>query len=175
MYGGAKYESNDVPDIDCNDMMKRCSEISTDFSKIEVGEALGMQGHIGVYIGDGLAVECTPSWRNCVQITAVANIGAKNGYNARRWTRHGKLPYVTYEKAGVSTDSAGSSKYTAGKTNAPVNVRAAASITGAVVTKLAAGVNVQLTGKTVSNGGYTWAEILYNGKLCWCDKQWINC
>ena len=64
---------------------------------MEVGEAVWCSGHIGVYIGDGLAVECTPSWENKVQITAVANIGAKSGYNARKWTKHGKLPYITYE------------------------------------------------------------------------------
>lgn len=58
-----------------------------------------MKGHIGIYIGGGLAAECTPKWRNCVQITAVANIGAKTGYNSRRWTKYGKLPYVTYEAA----------------------------------------------------------------------------
>ncbi len=176
VYGGAKYEEKNsgVPDIDCNIMMDRCSDISTDFSKIEVGEALGMQGHIGVYIGDGLAVECTPSWKNCVQITAVANIGAKTGYNSRRWTRHGKLPYVTYEGTEDSA-SANKADFFSGKTNAPVNVRAAASIRGAVVGKLPKGTAVRLTGKTVKNGGYTWAEVLYNGKICWCDKQWINC
>ena len=175
VYGGAKYQDKDsgVPDIDCNTMMDRCSDISTDFSKIEIGEAVGMQGHIGIYIGDGLAVECTPIWKNGVQITAVQNIGTKSGYNARKWTRHGKLPYVTYEAAGASS-SANKEKYTIGRTNAPVNVRAAASITSAIITKLTAGAQVQLTGKTVQNSGYTWAEILYNGKLYYCDKKWIN-
>ena len=133
-----------------------------------------LQGQIGVYIGDVLAVECTPSWKNCVQITAVANIGAKTGYNSRRWTRHGKLPYVTYEGTEDSA-SANKADFFSGKTNAPVNVRAAASIRGAVVGKLPKGTAVRLTGKTVKNGGYTWAEVLYNGKICWCDKQWINC
>lgn len=175
VYGGAKYEDKDsgVPDIDCNAMMDRCLDISTDFSKIEVGEALGMQGHIGIYIGDGLAVECTPLWKNCVQITAVQNIGTKAGYNSRKWTRHGKLPYVTYDKVN---DSSSDSKTTCtiGRTNAPVKVRAAASINGKVITRLSKGTTVKLTGKTVDNGGYTWAEILYNGKTCYCDKQWIN-
>ena len=141
-----------MPDIDCNIMMDRCSDISTDFSKVEVGEALGMRGHIGIYIGDGLAVECTPSWKNCVQITAVANIGAKAGYNSRRWTRHGKLPYVTYE--GVSS-AVNKAKFASGKTNAPVNVRGSASISGTVVAKLYKGTAVEMTGKIVENGGYT--------------------
>lgn len=171
-YGGAKYKNNGVPDIDCNQMFDLCSDKSTDFSKIEVGEAVWKQGHIGIYIGDGLAVECTPSWGNKVQITAVSNIGTKSGYNRRKWTKHGKLPYVTY--GATASASACTTAYTAGKTNAPVNVRETANISGKIVTKLAKGTAVQLTGKTVKNGGYTWAEILYNGKICYCDKQWIN-
>ena len=27
----------------------------------------------------------------------MVNIGKKSGYNGRSWTKHGKLPYVTYE------------------------------------------------------------------------------
>ena len=95
-YGGASYAVNGVPDIGADSMIKVCKEISTDFSKIVPGEAVWMEGHIGVYIGDGLAVECTPRWDDCVQITAVHNIGTKSGYNGRKWTKHGKLPYVTY-------------------------------------------------------------------------------
>ena len=53
-----------------------------------------MPGHIGVYIGNGLAVECTPKWDNCVQITACNR--KVEGYNRRNWTKHGRLPYVTY-------------------------------------------------------------------------------
>lgn len=96
VYGGASYASNGVPDIGADSMIKVCSGVSTDFSKIEVGEAVWIEGHIGVYIGDGLAVECTPKWKNCVQITA-CNC-SKSGYNRRDWTKHGKLPYVSYEK-----------------------------------------------------------------------------
>lgn len=95
-YGGASYATNGVPDVNADTMITKCSGVTTDFSKIEVGEAVWCKGHIGVYIGDGLAVECTPAWKNCVQITAVSNIGKKNGYNARKWTKHGKLPYIKY-------------------------------------------------------------------------------
>lgn len=95
VYGGAKYTSNGVPDIGADQMIKVCSDISTDFSNIEVGEAVWMSGHIGVYIGNGLSVECTPRWKNCVQITA-CNC-SKSGYNTRNWTKHGKLPYIDYD------------------------------------------------------------------------------
>ena len=96
-YGGAVYQSNGVPDIDESAMINACSGVSTNFSNIQVGEAVWIPGHIGVYIGDGLAVECTPNWKDGVQITAVHNIGTKSGYNGRSWTKHGKLPYITYE------------------------------------------------------------------------------
>ena len=99
-YGGAGYAVNGVPDIGADQMITKCSNISTDFSKIEVGEAVWCSGHIGVYIGDGLAVECTPRWANKVQITA-CNC-SKSGYNRRDWTKHGKLPYVEYDVAIAS-------------------------------------------------------------------------
>ncbi len=98
IYGGAGYACNGVPDVNTEGMLAKCTNVSTDFSKIEVGEYLWMNGHCGVYIGDGLAVECTPKWDNKVQITAVGNIGSKKGYNSRKWTKHGKLPYITYVK-----------------------------------------------------------------------------
>lgn len=96
-YGGAVYASNGVPDIDADFMINACSGVSTDFSNIQVGEALWLPGHIGIYVGNGLAVECTYRWKDGVQITAVHNIGTKAGYNGRAWTKHGKLPYVTYD------------------------------------------------------------------------------
>lgn len=95
-YGGATYEANGVPDEDTEVMISLCKGVTTDFTAIEVGELLWMKGHVGIYIGDGLAVECTTAWKNCVQITAVHNIGKKTGYNGRKWTKHGKLPYVSY-------------------------------------------------------------------------------
>ena len=106
-YGGAGYAVNGVPDIGADTMIAKCKNVSsTGWNKMEVGEAVWCSGHIGVYIGDGLAVECTPRWENNVQITAVANIGPKSGYNARQWTKHGKIPYITYEVGGaVSTGS----------------------------------------------------------------------
>lgn len=101
-YGGADYACNDVPDISANQIIKKCSDVSTDFSAIAVGELLWMDGHVGIYIGDGLAVECTPRWKNGVQVTAVHNMGKKSGYNGRSWTKHGKLPYVRYETASTA-------------------------------------------------------------------------
>ena len=95
-YGGAKYQSNGIPDINADSIMAACEDFSTDFSNILPGEVVWKPGHIGIYIGNGLAVECTHRWEDGVQITAVHNIGTKPGYNGRTWTRHGKLPWVAY-------------------------------------------------------------------------------
>ena len=96
-YGGASYGSNGVPDVGADTMMNRyCLNVSTDFSKIEIGEAVWISGHIGIYVGDGKVVECTPKWENKVQITNLGNVGKKTG-NYRMWTKHGKLPWVSYE------------------------------------------------------------------------------
>ena len=86
-YGGAVYASNGVPDISADAMIEKCLSISSDFSKIGVGEFLWMKGHCGIYIGNGQVVESTPKWNNGVQITNVS---------ARNWLKHGKLPYVEY-------------------------------------------------------------------------------
>ena len=95
-YGGAKYAANGVPDINADTMIRRCTGVTANFADIQPGEVVWTDGHIGIYIGNGLAVEATPSWRDRVQITAVLNIGEKLGYNGRRWKKRGRLPYITY-------------------------------------------------------------------------------
>lgn len=85
IYGGADYASHGVADINADTMISKCSAVSEDFSNISIGEAVWIPGHIGVYIGGGKVVECSPQWRNGVQITS-----------KRKWQKHGKLPYITY-------------------------------------------------------------------------------
>ena len=97
--GGAKYLSNDVPDWGANYTNDMGVDRPTDFSKIELGHYVWMDGHIGFYIGDGLAIEASPKWKNGVQKTAVLNIGKKAGYNGRKWTTHGKLTWVDYSNS----------------------------------------------------------------------------
>ena len=102
-YGGAEYKANGVPDINANSMIKQCTDVSTNFSSIIKGEAVWLDGHIGVYIGDGLVVECTPKWDNKVQITALENLGKKSGYYSRSWVKHGKLPWIDYSVSSNGT------------------------------------------------------------------------
>lgn len=102
-HGGARYAGNAVPDVSADGMIAKCRDVSTTgWDKLVPGEGLWLPGHWGLYIGDGLTVECTPAWKNGAQITAVLNIGSKSGYNARRWEKHGKLPWVEYDTEAVS-------------------------------------------------------------------------
>ena len=112
-YGGAAYASNGVPDHGADTMIKDCTEVSaTGWAAMLPGEAVWCSGHIGIYIGDGLAVECTPMWQNKVQVTAVANIGKKAGYNARTWTKHGKMPWVDYTGVAAAPGTGAASQPT---------------------------------------------------------------
>ena len=97
-YGGARYGANGVPDVSADGMIRLCKGVTDDFRDIVPGAAVWLPGHIGLYIGDGLAVECSPKWENRVQITAVGNLGKKSGYNTRAWKKWGILPYVDYEE-----------------------------------------------------------------------------
>ena len=100
-YGGATYPNEAMikqgacPDVDANTLFnKYCYDKSKDFSNVKPGEFVWMNGHIGVAITDKLAVECTPIWKDGVQITSM-NCDVK-GYNRRNWTSHGKSKFIDY-------------------------------------------------------------------------------
>lgn len=98
-WGGAVYASNGVPDVSADGMINKCIGVSSNFSNIQPGEAVWLPGHIGVYVGNGRVIECTPKWSNGVQETALLNHGPIAGLNGRRWSRHGKIPYINYNGA----------------------------------------------------------------------------
>ncbi len=116
VYGGALYASNGLEDISVEGMQGICN-VTKDFSAIEKGEILFMPGHVGVYLGGGLACECTPIWENGVQITGVKNVGAPAGYNSRTWVSHGKLPQVQYGESDILGDVDGDGFITANDYN----------------------------------------------------------
>lgn len=246
--GGAIYLSNDVPDVDCNTMFNNyCTEQTSSFTEndvdcIEPGELLWNQGHIGIYIGNGLAVEATASWEDKVMITAVKNINEIDGYHSKEWNKHGKCVFIGYSSSvdtrcnniylseGVAakrtgpstqydinsrcikggyypasdivtnegstqkwfkhagtdlysalTDIDGSSlfsnfgQYHIGVTNAPVNIRKAASLSAEKYTTLDSKTTVYLTDKSpIKSDGYTWIQLVYDAKLCWCVNLWVD-
>lgn len=98
VYGGAAYAKN-IADLSIATMTGKnySNGNSSNFTNLAIGELLYIgTGHIGIYIGDGLAVECTPAWKNKVQITAVGNIGPKEGYPTRMWDKHCKANFIDY-------------------------------------------------------------------------------
>ena len=99
-YGGAAYQSNGINDHSANGVINICEDVSDDFSNVMPGELLWKQGHVGVYIGNGVAIESTPNWEDGVQYSKVLNIGKYSGAT-RRWTKHGKLPWIEYIKKPV--------------------------------------------------------------------------
>ena len=115
IYGGAKYKSNGVPDTNVDGMLKKCSGISTDFTNILPGEYLWTNGHCGIYIGEGLAIESTPIWKDGVQITACNY--PKQGYHLRKWQKHGMLPYIDYNIAPEWQPTVGENVFFNGSTH----------------------------------------------------------
>lgn len=45
-----------------------------------------------------------------------------SGMNGRKWTKHGKLPYITYDTAGGAQDGAGSTTKPSGTTTTPATL-----------------------------------------------------
>ena len=97
-HGGANYGSNGVYDDNTEGLIARCKNVSTDFSNITPGEVLWMQGHVGVYIGNGQVIECTAGWERKVLYSQVDSKGrrTRNGSQIYSWQKHGKLPYIEY-------------------------------------------------------------------------------
>ena len=74
-------------------ILQHCEGVSTDFSKLYVGEYLYMAGHAGVYIGSGQVVECTTDWEGGCLISNITSAGGRhhNGVWMRPWQYHGRL------------------------------------------------------------------------------------
>lgn len=102
-YGGANYGSNGVKDVNADGIMAYCDYVTDDFSKIEEGNIVWMPGHVGIYVGFGRVIECTPKWDNCVQYSLLGNIG-NTGNKSRTWRKHGKLKWVEYSSNRIESD-----------------------------------------------------------------------
>lgn len=79
------YQSNSVPDTNADGLIKICENVSTDMTDIKPMEVVWFSGHVGLYLGDGMCVECAPSI-NKVAITKLSYQG--------KWCKHGELPWI---------------------------------------------------------------------------------
>lgn len=82
------------PDVNANTIMSTyCYNRSSNFNNITRGEFVWMNGHIGVYIGNGKVCECSPKWENGIQITNL---------KARKWAKHGYSKWLDYSNISSS-------------------------------------------------------------------------
>lgn len=100
------YQKN-LKDMNADSMINNCNDVSSVFSKISRGEFVWMKGHIGVYLRDGVVIECTPKWKNGVQLTYLNNGINQNIYGLpeRKWEKHGKFNYIDYSNNHVNNSS----------------------------------------------------------------------
>ncbi len=86
-----RYDINGMPDYSTNQMIQWCSEKGSMDTMPEIpGLLLWMDGHVGIYIGDGYAIEAMGT-RDGVVRTQVEDRG---------WVLWGKIPCIEYiEKA----------------------------------------------------------------------------
>lgn len=98
-----KYASNGMKDVnDFGIWANYCKERSVDFSDIEPGEIVHMEGHVGIYIGNGKVVEATTRWENKVLVSFIY----KGDKYFRQWTGHAKLTLLDYTKGGQPAELA---------------------------------------------------------------------
>lgn len=98
-YGGVKYASNGVTDDSADSLIARCKNVSIYFSDIKIGSLVWLPGHVGVYVGGGKVIECTPIWKDGVQYSDCYNVTGQTKNNGRYWKRHGLIPWIDYSDA----------------------------------------------------------------------------
>lgn len=191
VYGGAIYTSNNIADWDANTMCRNGIDVSTDFSNIMVGEAVWLDNHIGIYCGNNIVVEATPSFGNGVLMTALLNKSAVSGLHGRYWTKHFKLPWVDYSTSNSTSIPQQSINYkqaiparyfSAGYAdnyrvtpNIGVNIRTQPSIKGAIIKAIPQGTivnNYGYFGKDENNE--VWLYIQYKNVIGYIKKEFLK-
>ena len=105
-FGGSKFDKS--TDFPIATIKKNCTS-SNDFENIEIGEILFIgTSHVGVYIGNGEVIECTPAWANGVQRTLLPwrNTTNYEKLPVRTWETHGRYNMIEYPAPMNTNDSA---------------------------------------------------------------------
>ena len=96
--------------------------------------------------------------------------------SSQKWFRHldGTYSAITDTNAAKLFKAIGT--YSTAKANAVANVRAGAGINNSVIGKISPGETVYVVASagTRTANGLTWVQVVYNGRLCWVDRQWVN-
>lgn len=192
VYGGAKYCSNGLNDLNDEGLKSMCSDVSSNFSNIQVGELLFTSGHVGIYVGNGMAVEATPSWNGGVQISAVGNIGTVAGLPTRNWKCHGKFKLISYSVSNSTSTpqqqvnykqavpaqyfSAGYAGTYTVTSNVGVNVRTNAGTEYSIIKAIPFGSKVQNFGYySLDNNGDKWLYVkLSNGTIGYIHSAYLK-
>ena len=190
VYSGAQYCSNGVSDMNVDGFKAICSSVSTNFSNIMPGELLFTDGHIGVAINSTPAIECTPSWANGIQLSAIGNVGTVAGLLTRTWQCHGKLDrFISYTSAGTSTppttqykqavparyfSKSYAKEYTV-NANIGVNIRTNAGTNYSIIKAIPYGSKVQNWWYyNVDSSGNVWLYIQYGNIVGYIKKEFLT-
>ena len=95
-WGGTVFppEEGMFPDVPASRFMEVCEHVSDHFEEgLLKGEAVVLENHAGIYVGNGLVVESTRRWDAKVMITSLKR---KKGMHSRKWQKHGRLPVIDY-------------------------------------------------------------------------------
>lgn len=93
--GDITYKSNNMPDVGANSIMKLDGLVWGDISTMPdiPGLAVQMDGHIGIYIGNGEVIEARGNLYGVVKTTL----------KGRGWQRWLEVSSITYEESGTFT------------------------------------------------------------------------
>lgn len=193
VYGGAKYASNGLNDVNDEGLKAMCSDVSSNFSNIQVGELLFTSGHVGIYVGNGCCVEATPSWNGGVQVSAVGNIGNVAGLPTRNWQCHGKFKLIDYSVKNSTTApqsqqqvnykqaiparyfSAGYAGQYRVTPNIGVNIRTKPTTKGAIIKAIPQGQFVNNYGYYgLDESGEIWLYIKYGSIIGYIKKEFLD-
>lgn len=98
----SKFYGKTCPDWNCEQFFKNAKEKGPISEIPEIpGIIVYQKGHVGVYIGDGVVIECTIAFEKKVLKSYFK--GTHKGLPKRTtWTHWFKMPYLTYESENTS-------------------------------------------------------------------------